>query len=56
MPGSRLSALLMLAMPVWGMYSVLLKRRPGEAAALGVLYMGIGASVLAFFFWNRDVK
>ena len=81
---------ILLAMPVWGVYSVLLKRRPaeldglaflfvisaagtlmlapaaalapqdllrwpGEAAALGVLYMGIGASVLAFFFWNRGV-
>jgi len=84
-------AWILLAMPVWGVYSVLLKRRPaalggleflfvisaagtlmlapaaaalalqspprwpGEAAALGVLYMGIGASVLAFFFWNRGV-
>jgi drug/metabolite transporter (DMT)-like permease len=78
---------ILLAMPVWGVYSVLLKRRPaalggleflfvisaagtamlapfalqtaplwpGEAAALGVVYMGIGASVLAFFFWNRGV-
>ncbi len=82
---------ILLAMPVWGVYSVLLKRRPaelggigflflisaagvlmlapfaafqalqspprwpGEAAALGVAYMGIGASVLAFFFWNRGV-
>jgi drug/metabolite transporter (DMT)-like permease len=81
---------ILLAMPVWGVYSVLLRRRPagldgvaflfvisaagtlmlapaaalvpqgllrwpGEAAALGVLYMGIGASVLAFFFWNRGV-
>lgn len=82
---------ILLAMPVWGLYSVLLKRRPvllggfellfvisaagtlallpavgllallspprwpGEAAALGVLYMGIGASVLAFYFWNRGV-
>jgi drug/metabolite transporter (DMT)-like permease len=82
---------ILLAMPVWGIYSVLLKRRPpelggiellfvisvmgaallvpvvavlalqsplqwpGEAAALGVLYMGIGASVLAFIFWNRGV-
>lgn len=81
---------ILLAMPVWGIYSVLLKRRPaelggleflfvistagtlmlapfaafglqaaprwpGEAAVLGVLYMGIGASVLAFFFWNRGV-
>jgi drug/metabolite transporter (DMT)-like permease len=79
---------ILLAMPVWGVYSVLLKRRPaglggleflfvisaagtlmlapfalhaaphwpGEAAALGVVYMGIGASVLAFFFWNRGVS
>jgi drug/metabolite transporter (DMT)-like permease len=28
---------------------------PGEAAALGVLYMGVAASVLAFVFWNRGV-
>ena len=84
-------AWILLAMPVWGIYSVLLKRRPaelggieflfvisvagilmlapfaaalalrtppqwpGESAALGVLYMGIGASVLAFIFWNRGV-
>ena len=83
---------ILLAMPVWGVYSVLLKRRPaelggleflfvisaagtlmlaplaaalalqtapqwpGEAAALGVLYMGIGASVLAFICWNRGVS
>jgi drug/metabolite transporter (DMT)-like permease len=83
---------ILLAMPVWGVYSVLLKRRPtelggleflfvisvagtlmlaplaagfalhsaprwpGATAALGVLYMGIGASVLAFFFWNRGVS
>jgi len=82
---------ILLAMPVWGVYSVLLKRRPpelggleflfvisaagllmlapvvalraiqappqwpGTAAALGVLYMGIAASVLAFIFWNRGV-
>ena len=79
------------AMPVWGIYSVMLKRRPAEldanaflfvislagtlmlapaaaflalespprwpgaAAAAGVLYIGIGASVLAFNFWNRGV-
>ncbi len=82
---------ILLAMPVWGIYSVLLKRRPpelgglellfviactgvllmlpgvallaartpwrwpGEGAALGVLYMGVAASVLAFIFWNRGV-
>jgi len=82
---------ILLAMPVWGIYSVLLKRRPpelgglellfviaftgvllmlpgvallaarapwhwpGEAAALGVVYMGVAASVLAFIFWNRGV-
>ena len=82
---------ILLAMPVWGIYSVLLKRRPtelggvallfvisvvgvlllapvvalqaaqnpwrwpGEAAALGVLYMGVAASVLAFICWNRGV-
>jgi len=79
-------------MPVWGIYSVLLKRRPQEIGglpflfvislagvlmlapavalvalqapprwpaaeeALGVLYMGLGASVLAFIFWNRGVE
>jgi len=84
-------AWILLAMPVWGIYSVLLKRRPpdlggiaflfvisaagvlmlaplaafqavlapprlpGAAAALGVLYMGIAASVLAFICWNRGV-
>jgi drug/metabolite transporter (DMT)-like permease len=82
---------ILLAMPVWGIYSVLLKRRPpglggleflfaisligtlillpaaallaaitpprwpGQAAAAGVVYMGIAASVIAFFFWNRGV-
>jgi len=82
---------ILLAMPVWGIYSVLLKRRPQELggiaflfvisvagilmlapfaamqAALGsprlptpaqataVLYMGLGASVLAFICWNRGV-
>lgn len=82
---------ILLAMPVWGIYSVLLRRRPpelggleflfvialtgvllmlpgvallaarapwhwpGGAAALGVLYMGVAASVLAFIFWNRGV-
>jgi drug/metabolite transporter (DMT)-like permease len=78
---------ILLAMPVWGVYSVLLKRRPPEigglaflfvlsvagtvmllpfavlqpgqwptpAAAGGVVYMGVFASVLAFIFWNRGV-
>ena len=82
---------ILLAMPVWGIYSVLLKRRPAELggvellfvisvagvlllapvvavqavqtpwhwpsqpAALGVLYMGVAASVLAFICWNRGV-
>jgi len=84
-------AWILLAMPVWGVYSVLLKRRPKElggleflfvislagvlmllpgsaffsmrgeigwpapAEALGVLYMGLFASVLAFICWNRGV-
>ena len=82
---------ILLAMPVWGIYSVLLKRRPAElgglpflfvislagvvmllpftslaaaqrplafptaAEALGVLYMGLMASVVAFICWNRGV-
>lgn len=82
---------ILLAMPVWGIYSVLLKRRPPQlgglpflfvislagavmllpfvalaaarapmelptaAEALGVLYMGLMASVAAFIFWNRGV-
>jgi len=82
---------ILLAMPVWGIYSVLLKRRPVElgaveflflisvagvlmlapvaavqtlqgplrmpstAQALGVLYMGLAASVFAFICWNRGV-
>ena len=82
---------ILAAMPIWGIYSVMLKRRPAEldpnaflfvisllgtlmllpvaaflaidapprwpgtAAAAGVLYIGIGASVLAFNFWNRGV-
>jgi drug/metabolite transporter (DMT)-like permease len=82
---------ILLAMPVWGIYSVLLKRRPQElggltflfvislagvlmlapaaatvalqaplelptaAEALGVLYMGLFASVVAFICWNRGV-
>lgn len=84
-------AWILLAMPVWGIYSVLLKRRPAElgglpflfvislagvvmllpfvalattraplalptaAEAVGVLYMGLMASVAAFIFWNRGV-
>jgi len=84
-------AWILLAMPVWGLYSVLLKRRPAELGglpflfvlslagvlmlapfaalvalhippripagqeALGVLYMGLAASVLAFICWNRGV-
>jgi drug/metabolite transporter (DMT)-like permease len=84
-------AWVLLAMPVWGVYSVLLKRRPPEiggmgllfvislagtlllvpAAAveaalapprwpapgelLGVLYLAVFASVLAFICWNRGV-
>jgi drug/metabolite transporter (DMT)-like permease len=84
-------AWILLAMPVWGIYSVLLKRRPSElggspfllaisaagalmlaplyaaqaiavpprwpspAEALGVLYIALAASVLAFAFWNRGV-
>lgn len=84
-------AWILLAMPVWGVYSVLLKRRPRDlggleflfvislagllmllpvtaffamrspiewpapAEALGVLYMGVFASVLAFICWNRGV-
>ena len=82
---------ILLAMPVWGIYSVLLKRRPPELSgvplmfvlsllgllmlapllaggvllappamptvpqALGVLYMGIAASVLGFMCWNKGV-
>ena len=80
---------ILLAMPVWGVYSVLLKRRPAglgglefifviaaagalmmapgviflkalthlpsPTEALGVLYIGIFASVLAYICWNRGV-
>lgn len=82
---------ILLAMPIWGIYSVLLKRRPpelgglaflfvislagvlmqaplaaaialqaapgwpGTPAALGVLYMALGPSLLAFICWNRGV-
>lgn len=84
-------AWILLAMPIWGVYSVLLKRRPpqlggleflfvisaagvlmlapwaalmalqapprwpGAPAAAGVLYIAIGASVLAYICWNRGV-
>lgn len=84
-------AWILLAMPVWGIYSVLLKRRPPQLGglpflfvislagvvmllpfaalvaaprplelptpteALGVLYMGLMASVVAFICWNRGV-
>jgi drug/metabolite transporter (DMT)-like permease len=82
---------ILLAMPIWGIYSVLLKRRPpelgglaflfvisaagvlmlapaaalmalqapprwpGAGAALGIVYMALGASVLAYICWNRGV-
>lgn len=82
---------ILLAMPIWGIYSVLLKRRPSELddvellfviavigvfmlapffvlealhapprmpapeALGGVVYIGIGAAVVAFIFWNRGV-
>ena len=84
-------AWILLAMPIWGVYSVLLKRRPpqlgglellfvisaagvlmlapaaalfalhspprwpGAPAAAGVLYIALGASVLAYICWNRGV-
>ncbi|MEX2198173.1 MAG: DMT family transporter [Burkholderiales bacterium] len=80
-------AWILAAMPIWGVYSVLLKRRPpelggvaflfvisalgtllllpaalispprwpGAAAALGVAYIAVFASILAFIFWNRGV-
>ena len=84
-------AWILLAMPAWGAYSVLLKRRPAELGALafvfviavagvlllaplyavqaaraafawptlpevlGVLYIGLAASVIAFICWNRGV-
>jgi drug/metabolite transporter (DMT)-like permease len=80
-------AWILLAMPVWGLYSVLLKRRPAELgglgflfvisalgtlllvpaavlapprwpgteAALGIAYIAVFASILAFMCWNRGV-
>ncbi|MGH8707392.1 MAG: DMT family transporter [Burkholderiales bacterium] len=80
-------AWILAAMPVWGVYSVLLKRRPAELsgvsflfvisalgtlllvpaavlapprwpgtqAALGVLYIAVFASIIAFICWNRGV-
>lgn len=84
-------AWILLAMPVWGTYSVLLKRRPPQlggvafafvisaagvlllaplyaiqaarlpfawptpAEIMGVLYVGLAASVIAFICWNRGV-
>lgn len=80
-------AWILAAMPVWGLYSVLLKRRPaalggiaflfvisalgtlllvpaavispprwpGLEAALGVLYIAVFASIVAFICWNRGV-
>lgn len=80
-------AWILAAMPIWGVYSVLLKRRPPQlggvtflfvisaigtlllvpAAALapprwpapgeslGVLYIAVFASILAFICWNRGV-
>jgi drug/metabolite transporter (DMT)-like permease len=84
-------ALILAAMPLWGLYSVLLKRRPAEISGVGflfvisllgvtmlapffvahaivtpppvpalkaviaLLYVGIGASVIAFICWNRGV-
>jgi drug/metabolite transporter (DMT)-like permease len=85
-------AWVLAAMPVWGVYSVALRRMPRELAgvpslfmmcvagvamlapafalealaspprwpaaaeAAGVLYLGLGASVVAFFCWNRGVS
>lgn len=85
-------AWILLAMPVWGIYSVLLKKRrppelggvaflfvlsvlgllmlapvvafsalrspphsPTPQQALGILYMGIAASVVAFICWNKGI-
>lgn len=85
-------AWILLAMPVWGIYSVLLKRKPSSLGGVefmfvialagvlmltplyalellltphawpapvsmaGVLYIGVGASVFAFAFWNHGVS
>jgi drug/metabolite transporter (DMT)-like permease len=82
---------ILLAMPLWGLYSVLLKRAPRELRGIGfafaiaafgvamlaplyvatewsspwhwptaaqaaaILYIAVGASVLAFLAWNRGV-
>lgn len=87
----RGDAWIIAAIPLWALYSVLLKRRPPELggiaflfvicvmgvamlapiflvqtmvappraltveAALGAVYVGIAASVIAFIFWNRGV-
>lgn len=84
-------AWILVAMPVWGVYSVLLKRRPAELDGMGFLfvialagtamllpamllealhkpsrlptageagaaiYLGIAASVVAFWAWNKGV-
>lgn len=84
-------AWILVAMPVWGVYSVLLKRRPPELDGMGLLfviallgtvmlapamllealhepprlptagevaaavYLGIAASVVAFWAWNKGV-
>jgi drug/metabolite transporter (DMT)-like permease len=84
-------AWILLAVAIWGLYSVLLKRRPPEldgvefllvlsvigvlmlapfyilevlqtpprwptqVEVLGVLYVGLAASVFGFIFWNRGV-
>jgi drug/metabolite transporter (DMT)-like permease len=84
-------AWILLAMPAWGLYSVLLKRRPPElgpyaflfviaaagtamlapfyvleviaapprwpsaADALGLAYLAVGASIVAFVLWSRGV-
>src|SRR5580765_2630478 len=55
----RGDAWILLAMPLWGLYSVLVKRGPlrlpSATEAGAVLYVAIGASVLAFLCWNRGV-